>query len=66
MPHGSGLPTGADTGEVRWWNYLYSTMVCFFCLVVSLVGGALFGKASVFIFSVGRLANRLLTYCDIC
>ena len=49
---GTGLPTGALNGEVRWWNYLYSTLVCAMCLIISLVGGALFGKTTVFIFAV--------------
>jgi len=49
---GEGLPTGLLSGEVRWWNYLYSTLVCVACLIVSLVGGAMFGKTTVFIFSV--------------
>ena len=52
LVEGAGLPTGAMTGQVRWWNYLYSTLVCVMCLVVSLVGGAMFGKTTIFIFSV--------------
>ena len=52
VAEGTGLPTGALSGEVRWWNYLYSTVVCIMCLVISLVGGAMFGKTTVFIFSV--------------
>jgi len=66
VSEGTGLPTGAVTGEVRWWNYLYSTLVCAMCLVVSLVGGAMFGKTSVFIFLVRTTAVccYIYTYCN--
>ena len=59
---GEGIPTGAITHEVRWWNYLYSTVVCATCLFVSLVGGALFGKTTIFIFSVRMSAFS----CHLC
>jgi len=52
VSEGAGLPNGALSGEVEWWNYLYCTIVCALCLVISLVGGAMFGKTTVFIFSV--------------
>ena len=58
---GTGLPTGALDGEVRWWNYLYSTLVCVMCLIISLVGGAMFGKTTVFIFAVRFL---FLHFCS--
>jgi len=57
---GAGLPTGADTGEVRWWNYLYSTLVCAMCLIVSLVGSAMFGKTTIFIFAVSLQSHVFL------
>jgi len=60
---GTGLPTGALTGEVRWWNYLYSTLVCIMCLIISLVGGAMFGKTTVFIFSVSLLSLHSCVQC---
>jgi len=59
---GEGIPTGVLTHEVRWWNYLYSTVVCATCLFVSLVGGAMFGKTTIFIFSVRILVSSLNMY----
>ncbi|KAK6176290.1 hypothetical protein SNE40_014598 [Patella caerulea] len=41
---GGGLPDGSD-----WWKYLYATVVLFFCLIVCIIGGAMFARTSAFI-----------------
>ena len=42
MTDETGLPQGAGT----WWNYLYASCVLLVCLIVCLVGGAMFAKTS--------------------
>lgn len=42
MTKDEGLPIGAHT----WWSYLYASCVLFVCLIVCLVGGAMFAKTS--------------------
>ncbi|XP_041377713.1 solute carrier family 12 member 9-like isoform X2 [Gigantopelta aegis] len=39
-----GLPDGT-----QWWKYLYSSIVLFICLVVCIIGGAMFARTSAFI-----------------
>jgi hypothetical protein len=53
VSEGSGLPTG-DENTARWWIYLYCTLVLALCLVISLVGGSMFGKTSIFTLSVSQ------------
>ncbi|XP_076452159.1 solute carrier family 12 member 9-like isoform X2 [Babylonia areolata] len=47
MQNGGGLP--ADS---QWWKYLYSSVVLFFCLVICIIGGAMFARTSAFILLV--------------
>ena len=53
----AGLPVGAHT----WWSYLYASGVLLVCLVVCLVGGAMFAKTSAAILLVGIV--ELLCQC---
>ncbi|CAL1541024.1 unnamed protein product [Lymnaea stagnalis] len=41
---GNGLPDDTD-----WWKYLYSTISLFICLIICLIGGAMFARTSAMI-----------------
>jgi len=38
-----GMPSGT-----QWWNYLYCSLVLALCLILSLIGGKVFGKTNIF------------------
>ncbi|KAH9499367.1 hypothetical protein Btru_003903 [Bulinus truncatus] len=44
MSDGHGLPNDSD-----WWKYLYSTISLFICLIICLIGGAMFARTSAII-----------------
>ena len=48
---GDSIEVGSGS-TARWWTYLYATAVLAFCLIVCLIGGAMFARTSVFILAV--------------
>ena len=55
------IADGAIPGGTRWWTYLYATMVLALCLVVCLIGGAMFARTSIFILCVSKKPPVILT-----
>src|SRR5688572_3629100 len=53
-----GLPSDSS-----WWKYLYATCVLAFCLLVSLVGGHMYGKTNVFTLVVSH--GKMLLMCGV-
>ena len=53
MQDGGGLPA-----ESQWWKYLYSSVVLLFCLVICIIGGAMFARTSAFILLVSIYVVR--------
>ena len=47
LEDGIGIPV-----DSRWWTYLYATLVLAICLIVCLIGGAMFARTSIVILCV--------------
>lgn len=67
-PKGSMIEEGAASLPLNdWYKYLYSSVVLFFCLIICLIGGSMFAKTLIVIFSVsfyiGNLKLLLSSYC---
>lgn len=68
-----GSFTGNDHGlpnDTDWWKYLYSTVSLFICLIICLIGGAMFARTSAAILLVSlcflRYWQALSNVCLIC
>ncbi|XP_033097736.1 solute carrier family 12 member 9-like isoform X1 [Anneissia japonica] len=53
-PNGSLVYGGMPS--TRWWNFLYATIILFFCLIVCLIGATMFARTSFFIFLIVMVA----------
>ena len=49
------IADNAISGGTRWWTYLYATLVLALCLIICLIGGAMFARTSIFILCVSTL-----------
>ena len=67
-PKGSMIDEGAVSLPLNYWyKYLYCSVVLFFCLIICLIGGSMFAKTLLVIFSVsfdiGNLKLLLSSCC---